>query len=205
MEMSARPVSDLTMLWTTTMVMTARCPDPEKVCRAGHAEARRAADHVEVQDDDAYDLGEAERDDGEVVAAQPKRRDADQKPHQARDDRADEDGDGEDDDVAERAPAEQLLQILPVVDGEVGRRVRADCHEARVPDGELPRKAVDEVQGDGEDDVDADQHQHLRLVRAEPEPEQPLAAHRRADGVEHDEERGRACELFSETRHKLIG
>ncbi len=101
------------------------------------------------------------------------------------------------------AAAERLLQLLPVVDGEVGRRVSADGHEARVADGELPREAVDEVQRDGEDDVDAHQHQYLGLVNPEAEPEQPRPAHQRVDGEERGEDGGGGGELFNVTRHML--
>ena len=41
-------------------------------------EAARAADRVDVQDEDADDLAEAERDDREVVAAQTQRRQPDE-------------------------------------------------------------------------------------------------------------------------------
>ena len=55
--------------------------DPEEVRdRDRVGEAGGAADRGNVQDDDADDLGEAERDDGQVVAPEAQRRDADDEP-----------------------------------------------------------------------------------------------------------------------------
>ncbi len=67
------------MLRVMTIVSTAIAKIQKKfVIGNGVGEAGRAADGRNVEDDDADDLAEPERDDGEVVALQAQRRNAHQ-------------------------------------------------------------------------------------------------------------------------------
>ena len=63
---------------------------PKEIRVAGNAaQAARAADRVDVLENDADDFAETERDDGEIIAAQPQRRHADEQARQRRDKSAD--------------------------------------------------------------------------------------------------------------------
>ena len=99
---------------------------------------------LDVHDDDADDFAETQGRDGEIVAAQPERRQPNQKAK----------GSGP------RCACKQCDNQRQVeIRGEHDAHIGAHCHEARVAKGELPRIAVDEIQADGHDDIDADQEQ----------------------------------------------
>lgn len=104
-------------------------------------ETGRAADVLDVHDDDADDLAEAQRRDGKVVAAQAQRRDADEEAEEAGGNAACNQGHGE-----------RHVEVSRQDDADIG----ADGHEAGVAERELARVAIDEVEARGQDDVDAD-------------------------------------------------
>ena len=122
----------------------------------GPVKEGEAQDVVDVVEGDADDLAKAEGQDGEVVAAQPQGRDADQHAEQA--------GHG----GAEGEPRRKGDGLRPgAVFGEQGAGVGAHRHKAGVAQRQLPQVAGGDVQRDGQDDVDAHQQQHLVLVGAE--------------------------------------
>ena len=115
--------------------------DPGKIRVVGDAlEARCTADIGDVDDDDADNLAETERCDGEVVAAQTQRRQTDECTEESCRDTARENGDGE-----------CHLKIRREHDADV----RADRHKSGMSERELSRIPVDEVEARREDDVDA--------------------------------------------------
>ena len=129
---------------------------------------RAPPDGVDVEDDDADDLAEAQRDDRQVVAAQPQRRHADEEARDRGQHRADREGDEQHEAVApelgqEREQADRSRS--PKVTVKYAAGVGADRHEAGVADRELPGEAVDQVQAHRQDDVDAGQAQDLQDVR----------------------------------------
>ena len=139
--------------------------------RGGVRDARDAAgltEAVAVQRDDAHDLAEAERDDGEVVASEPQGR-APQ--HDAGHHRQD-DGDEQHLPRGERA----------VVGGELGGGVGADGEEGHVAEVEHAGLADDDVQPEGQQDVDADGEEEHAL---------PVAS-RASVGIPDGEGRGAA-------------
>ena len=123
---------------------------PKQICPAVHdAQAARRADGVHVLQDDADDFAEAERDDGEIIAAQPQRGNADEQPGNRRSESAREQRDKKNSVRGENIPFAEMV-------GNDCRRVSADSHETRVAQGKLPGVAVDEIQADGHHDADAD-------------------------------------------------
>ncbi len=136
----------------------------------GAAREVEAQDAVDVEHDHADDLGEAEGDDGEVVALQAQGGDADDHAADGGHDAAEEQAAGEEgrgggaarDEVA-RAHAEDGLQAHD----EDGAGVASHRHEAGVAQRQLAQVARGDVERDGHDDVDADLLQHRGLVAAD--------------------------------------
>ena len=122
----------------------------------GAVKERKAKDVVDVVEGDADDLAKAQRQDGQVVAAQTQGRDADQD--------AEHTGHGGAQGQARRK-GHRLRQ--GAVFGEQGAGVGAHRHKAGMAQGQLPQIAGGHVERDGQDDVDAHQQQHLVLVGAE--------------------------------------
>ena len=129
----------------------------------GAAGELKAQDVVDVEHDHADDLGKAEGDDGQVVALEAQRGDAD-----------DEAADGGAD-AAEEQPKHKEKDGGGAAGGHVGCRdahdghhahdedgagVAADAHEAGVAQRELAQVAGGDVQRDGHDDVDAHLLEH---------------------------------------------
>ena len=114
------------------------------------------AEHgVDVRQNHADNLAEAEGDDRQIVAAQAKRRNAD-------DDAEDTGDDGADDDCGKDVRNER--RVITLFQERSGRRcfhedtacISADRHEACVPQRELPQIAGCDVQGNRQNDVDTD-------------------------------------------------
>ena len=167
---SARPNVDVAMLRDDDDRQDRHREDPEEVRdRNRVGESGGAADRRDVQDDDADDLAEAERDDREVVALEPQRRDADEQvrraPRPARRPAGSESSPPTPPSGSVERAADERGDLPAVIHGQVGRRVAADRHEPGVADRELPGQAVDQIQADGERDVDADQVDDARVVR----------------------------------------
>jgi hypothetical protein len=135
-------------------------------------ESARAAHRVDVQDRDADDLARAERRDRQVVAAQAQRWNRDHDPRDRGDEPPQHEHQREVHDARERerhALRHRVEQRSACEHRERGRRVRADRHEARVPDRELSGEAVHELQGDRGDHRDADARQDRHVVRIQNE------------------------------------
>src|ERR1043165_6272543 len=136
--------------------------DPEEIAPVRDAaEAVRAADLLDVEDEHADDLAEAERDDGQVIAAQPQRRQADEVAGHRRQRAARE----------QRHNEERVLRAGILVGvrrevevGEERGEVSAHGHESGVAERELPGVAVDDVQRHRQRDVDADQDDDAGVV-----------------------------------------
>ena len=135
--------------------------DTGEVGVAGDAlEARRAADIVDVDEHDADDLAKAQGRDGEVVAAKAQRRQADEDAEESR-------SDG----TCEKRDGKRHVEVRRQDGGDVG----ADRHEASVPERELSRIAVDEVEARRQDDVDAEEEEVQLPEGADDAPrDQPL-------------------------------
>src|ERR1051325_952007 len=129
--------------------------DPEETAPVRNAgEPARAADLLDVEDEPANHRPEAKGDNGQVVAAQPQRRQPDDVPRDrgeraARQQRRDQ----------QRALRRWIAvdELAEVEVGEEGREVAADGHQSGVAERELPGVAVDDVQRHRQRDVDADQ------------------------------------------------
>ena len=133
---------------------------PPDVGRLGDGlEALRAVgDALCVGDEDADDLGKAERRDGEVVAAQAQAGQADEERHARRQQPADDQRDAEGQGQRVKRRDERLEHedgfLLGDGDGQQGDAVCADRHEARVPQRKNAGEALHEVHGECEHDVD---------------------------------------------------
>ncbi len=127
---------------------------------------------VGVEDHDGHDLAEAERHDGQVVAAQPQRRRAEQDAEDGRHGRPD------DQHQPERACAGR-------VNGRraVGVRVRADGEERGVAQVEQAGQANDDVQADRQQDEDAGVGEAADPVLLRAEAAETAAAARSAAGA----------------------
>ena len=117
----------------------------------------------EVRDEDADDLGEAQRGDAEVVASEGQDRQGHQPAEEGRRQPCGEDGDQEGG-VHVQEPREDGVQyphglLLGRGQDQDGGDVGADGHEARMSQGEHARDAVDEVQAQAQDAVDGDEVQ----------------------------------------------
>jgi hypothetical protein len=162
--------------------------DPEEVRDLRDAaEAARASHGVDVQDQDANDLAEAERHDREVVAAQAQRRHADEEPRDGREERADRERDEKHGAVARegRHHRERPADSVAEGHGEVRRGVRADRHEPGVAERELSGEPVDQVEGDGQRDVDAGEADDLEEVRGHRDARAERAGERRVRDDQH--------------------
>ena len=112
-------------------------------------------DEFDVRQNHADNLAEAEGDDRKIVAAQAKRRNAD-------DDAEDTGDDGADDDCGKDVRNER--RVITLFQERSGRCcfhedaacIGADRHEACVPQRELPQIAGCDVQGNRQNDVDTD-------------------------------------------------
>ena len=122
--------------------------------------ARDVKDHVQAAGVDAHDqagdnlfddLAKGQGHDGQVVTAQAKNRDADQKAQNGSGDSADDDAD----DQAHRIGGNGALER----DGGNDARVGADAHKARVAQRQVARDADDEVERDGHNDIGRDGNQ----------------------------------------------
>ena len=126
--------------------------DPEEVRPARDAgEAARAADRFDVEDEHADDLAEAERHDGQVVAAQAQRRQPDDVSADRGRERARRRADEQKHASASRSPRQRRSSSLSRNGGQnvvvtYAADVGADRHEAGVADRELAGDAVDEVE-----------------------------------------------------------
>ena len=126
-------------------------------------------DHVvELRDDDPDDLAEAERHDGQVVAAQPQRRPAQDDPgdHRQRDRDRDADRPGHRPVLGQVEPLLQPLDHRRLRGAEERHAVRADREEADVAEVEQAGQADDHVQADRDEHVDGAGEQHTRPVVA---------------------------------------
>lgn len=117
----------------------------------------RAGGAVGVVHGDTEDLTEAEGHDGQVVAAQPQGRRADQHTEDQRGERADQDGGPEGEVHAERRAGRA---------GDQRGRVGADAEEGDVAEVEQAGEADDDVQaqGDGGEDQDVDAEGRVLVV-----------------------------------------
>ena len=115
----------------------------------------RADDGVDIRQDDTDDLAEAQGDDGQIVAAQAKRRDTDDNTENTGNHCADDDS-GQN--VRNKRGSIAFLQKCSRRRclHENTARVSADCHETRVPQRQLAEVAGRDVQGHCKDDVDTD-------------------------------------------------
>src|ERR1051326_179743 len=170
--------------------------DPEEIAPVRDAaEAARAADLLDVEDEHADDLAEAERDDGQVIAAQPQRRQAAAVAGQrsAREQRQNE----------ERVlRAGILVGVRREVEvGEERREVRADGHESGVAERELPGVAVDDVQRHRQRDVDADQHEDAGVVRHAGEVQRAEAVRERDEHGHEDRQKNRVPQKPGKALH----
>ena len=171
------------------------------VCVAGDAlDAQRAVgDGGGVHDEHADDLGEAERGDTKVVAAQAQDGDADEKREQ-RGHHAAEDHREPERRIQVGQRGQDLLDephhflLIRREDAERGH-VCADGHEAGVAQREHTGEAVDDVQRYGEDAVHGHEVQDLDLIAVEAAPctgqaEAEIAVHVAAGPPQEDEEKG---------------
>jgi len=101
---------------------------------------------------DARDLAEAEGDDGEVVAAQPEHRRADEEANDRRERDHEREGDPEVEAPAERGGRRR----------DQGGEVRADGVEGDIAQVEQAGVADHDVEAQAQQDVEADQHEDLR-------------------------------------------
>ena len=131
---------------------------------------RAVGDALGVGDEDADDLGKAQRRDGEVVAAQAQAGQADEERdacgQQSADDQRGAEGQGQR--VERRDERLEHEDGLLLGDGnrQKGHAVRADGHEARVAEGKDAGEALHQVHGEGEHDVDGAQARDADDVRA---------------------------------------
>src|ERR1051325_2089870 len=172
--------------------------DPEETAPVRNAgEPARAADLLDVEDEHADDLPEAQGDDGQVVAAQPQRRQPDDVPRDrgeraARQQRRDQ----------QRALRRWIAvdELAEVEVGEEGREVAADGHESGVAERELPGVAVDDVQRHRQRDVDADQDEDAVVVGDAGEAQRAEAP----GGGEEDGHEGREEDRVAEVPGKAL-
>jgi hypothetical protein len=132
-------------------------PDGEEGRELGNAqEAPRSANVVDIVEDRADDLTEAQGHDGQVVTLESEGREADEETHESGENSADDDSRHEDEHRA-RKPEEHTCRRRRKFEQQGRDRPRdvgADSGEAHVPQGELARDAVDEVEAGREDDED---------------------------------------------------
>ena len=132
-----------------------------EACRAvGEIKAQHG---VDVRQDNADDFTEAQGDNGQIVAAQAKRRDTDDNTENTGNHCADDDS-GQN--VRNKRGSIAFLQKCSRrrCFHENTARVSADCHETRVPQRQLAEVAGRDVQGHCKDDVDTDGDQNARPV-----------------------------------------
>ena len=175
---------------TTNTVMRDERQHPEDRRVGGNAvEPERAAELLDVLENHADDFAEAERDEREVIALEPQRRDADEQAGQRGAESAGEQA------RRRRSPpwcnataafvAEKAVGAMNRLIG--GGEIRADGHEAGVAERELAGVAVHQIQRDGEDDVDPDADQDVEVVR--------IDVIREMRNAERDEQRGEQGEM----------
>ena len=99
---------------------------------------------VLVVEQDADDFAEAKGDDGEVVAAQAQRRQADEDAEKRRRQS-----------TCKKRQRKRHLEVHREDGGGIG----ADRHESRMTERELSRIAIDEVEARRQDDVDAEEQE----------------------------------------------
>ena len=162
-------------------------------------DARRPAREPDpVVGHDADDLAEAERHDGEVVAAHAQRRVADEHPGEGGQQPADDEVDPRQPPVGVDVDAELHLEDLVEDDRRV---VGADGVEGHVAEVEQPGEADDDVQARGEHDVDHDDgHQRDPAVGPDQERQDTAMARSTASRIRWDL---RGCRL--PTRAAAIG
>ena len=136
-------------------------------------EARRAADIGDVDDDDADNLAETERCDGEVVAAQAQRRQTDEHAEESCSDGACEEREGK-----------RHMKVRRQDGGNIG----ADRHESRMAERELSRIAVDEVEARRQDDVDAEEQEVQLPEGADDAPRDQSLQNGKEDEPEEEED-----------------
>jgi len=117
-------------------------------------DAGRAVGDLQVDEDDADNLRKPQRRNGQVVAAQPQRRQADNGSDEPCGDGADQYAGKE----ASYAPRSSQAR------DEYGAGIGADGHEARVPQRKLAGEPGDEVEAHCQYDVDADGHQRGKII-----------------------------------------
>ena len=136
----------------------------------GAVEKGKAQDVVDVVQGDADDLAKAQRQDGQIVAAQAQGWDADQHAEQAGHQRA------------QGQARRKGNRLRPgAVFGEQGAGVGAHRHKAGVAQRQLAQVAGGHVQGDGQDDIDAHQQQDFILVGAQDAGRQGLQREKEQD------------------------
>src|SRR6266851_3953773 len=122
-------------------------------------------DRGPVQHDQAQDLSEAKGDDGEVGALEPQRERADEESEDARNDRGQQQIDGE-------RHAE--------VPREERGRVGSDAEERRVTERELAQIAEHKIESERHQDEEAGHNQHVTMIRSRQEQGQRARRRRRA-------------------------
>ena len=155
----------------------------------GAARELEAEDRVDVEHHDADDLGEAKRDDGQVVALESQRGNADEKTADRGADAAEEQTEREEHDRRGRDlghRGEGQAELVHVPHDEEGAGVAAHGHEARMAERQLPEVARGDVERHRHDDVDADLLEDARLVARH----DAAADHRLSDDEEEDDEHG---------------
>ncbi len=147
---------------------------------------REAPDRVDVREQHANDLAEAERHDRQVVPAKPQGR----QPHEvAREcrggpscERRQKQRDSLRGDPRNARGNRRLHRACTAVQRDHRRGVRPHRHESGMADGELPGESVDQIQRHGQDHVDSAQHHDAEEVRIH---------HPRQERIERGEHRER--------------
>src|SRR5262245_34662967 len=138
---------------------------PKDVRVGGDADhAARPTDRVHVWKDHFDDFGEAQRDDGQVIALQSERRNADRQAREGGQQPAHQQRDREQN---PRLIADGGKESGSKVGSEQGGRIGAHGHESGVAERELTGVAIDQVQAHGQDNVDADADRDVEEIRVD--------------------------------------